>query len=146
LSITEWLSINPAPFAFFGFFCLWALIIKMVSLAGGWTKLAAYYQSDKQFPAKIYRCQYGRMKAGVQYKSSLDVGMDASGLYLRQFIFFRLFHKPLFIPWGHINPKRIENRLFKGARLEFPRVPGVYLDIVTSLFHEMTPYLKKYHH
>ena len=85
------------PFLFAG---LWVLVSFIISRAG-WAALAANYSTSIPFKGH----NVGFISAsinGANYNNSLILKYNEVGIYLRPIIFFRLFHRPLFIPWREI--------------------------------------------
>ena len=48
----------------------------------------------------------------ANYKNSIVLKYNKDGLYLRPIILFRLFHKPILIPWKEIKEVRSKKILF----------------------------------
>ncbi len=78
----------------------------------------------------------------VNFGSCLDMGVNDAGLYLVPMIIFRLFHKPLLIPWREIQVEPFKWFFSRGYRLTFRSVPGVSLEIHGATFDKMMEYLK----
>jgi hypothetical protein len=77
----------------------------------GWSKLADRYETNLPFEGT----RVGIISAtinGVSYKNSLILRYNQDGLYLRPTFLFRLFHKPLFIPWMEIKSVRERKMIF----------------------------------
>lgn len=67
----------------------------------------------------------------------LTIGGNEKGLYLVPMILFRLFHKPLLIPWTEIDARPAKRFLFKGYRLTFQSVPNVTLELYRRTFERI---------
>jgi hypothetical protein len=96
-------------FPFF-FVALWITASFMISKMG-WSKLADRYETNLPFEGT----RVGIISAtinGVSYKNSLILRYNQDGLYLRPTFLFRLFHKPLFIPWMEIKSVRERKMIF----------------------------------
>lgn len=77
----------------------------------GWSDLAARYQFDGVFKGE----RVGIISAainGVNYKNCLVLKYNNEGFYLRPLFVFRLFHKPLLIPWKAIKDIRDKKIFF----------------------------------
>ena len=95
------------PFLFAG---LWVLVSFIISRAG-WAALAANYSTSIPFKGH----SVGFISAsinGANYNNSLILKYNEVGIYLRPIIFFRLFHRPLLIPWREIKEGPDKKYLF----------------------------------
>lgn len=87
------------------------LLIFFVLSKKGWAVLAAEYECINPFQGT----RAGIISAGingVSYSNCLTLKYNEEGFYLRPIVFFRLFHKPLFIPWKAIKAVRDKQVLF----------------------------------
>jgi len=82
------------PFCFVGF---WCAICFILSLLGGWHRLAARFPVRSKPSGKNYVMQSGKVGL-VNYRSCLDIYVAPEGFYISVFFLFRLGHPPLFIP------------------------------------------------
>jgi hypothetical protein len=99
------------PFLFIGM----AILVTYTISKMGWTDLAARYETEPTFEGT----RVGIISATVNranYKNSLVLKYNQDGFYLRPVIFFRLFHKPLFIPWSEIKEVRTKKILFFSSK------------------------------
>lgn len=133
-------EIFPFVFPFF-FVGMWCFVLRLLSFMSGWTKLAGQFHFSDKFEGKYYRFQSGRMNQ-VNFSSSIEMGVNETGLYLVPMILFRLFHKPLLIPWGELQAEPFKRFLFKGYRLTFRSFPGITLEVYRGTFDKMIEYLK----
>lgn len=95
------------PFIFAG---MWVLVTFVLSKLG-WANLATPYLFDRPFEGK----RVGVITASinnVNYKNSLILKYNEEGIYLRPVVLFRLFHKPVLIPWKEIKEVRTKKVLF----------------------------------
>ena len=130
------------PFIFpFFFVGLWCIVLRVLSVTSGWTDLAEKFQSQELFRGEYHRFQSGKLNR-VGFKGSLDIGVNECGLYLVPILTFRLFHKPLLIPWGEIEAEPFERFLYKGYRLTFHSVPTVALEVSARRFEQMAEHVK----
>jgi hypothetical protein len=77
----------------------------------GWSDLANENQFEDFFEGE----RVGVISAavnGVNYNNCLLLKYNGEGFYLRPVFIFRLFHKPLFIPWKAIKDIRDKKMLF----------------------------------
>jgi hypothetical protein len=95
------------PFLFVGMFFLVLFILHKK----GWSDLEKEYRYEEMFQGE----RIGLISAainGVNYNNSLVLKYNNDGFYLRPILVFRLFHKPLFIPWKEIKDIRDKKVLF----------------------------------
>src|SRR3977135_2062016 len=95
------------PFLFAG---MWILITFIISRMG-WSDLSAHYETINPFLGQ----RVGIISASINsanYNNSLILKYNEVGIYLRPIIIFRLFHKPILIPWTEIKEVRNKNILF----------------------------------
>jgi hypothetical protein len=101
---------NDLPYLFpFFLIGMFVFVIFLLSRKG-WVDLAENYQYEGSFEGE----RVGVISAainGVNYNNCLLLKYDEEGFYLRPIFVFRLFHKPLFIPWKAIRDIR-EKKIF----------------------------------
>ena len=115
---------------------LWILILKLLSVLSGWTTLAERFYFQGTFDGRYFRFQSAWMNK-VLFRSSLEMGMNVMGLYLIPMILFRLFHKPIFIPWTELEAEPIKRFLIQVYRLRFRSCPDVSLTVYKITFAKM---------
>jgi hypothetical protein len=102
---------NKIPYFFpFFFIGMWTLVTYVISKMG-WTNLVDKYLFQDQFIGQ----RIGIISASINnsnYKNSLILKYNQDGIYLRPVILFRLFHKPILIPWTEIKEVRTKKILF----------------------------------
>jgi hypothetical protein len=94
------------PFFFVG---MWVLVTFIISRVG-WSKLADNYEMIEPFTGQ----RVGIISASINnanYNNSIILKYNEAGLYLKPIILFRLFHKPILIPWKEIKEVRDRNIL-----------------------------------
>lgn len=77
----------------------------------GWSDLAGQYQFEGNFEGD----RVGIISAainGVNYNNCLLLKYNHEGFYLRPVFIFRLFHKPILVPWKEIKNIRDKKLLF----------------------------------
>jgi hypothetical protein len=130
------------PFIFpFYFVGLWCFVLRILSLTSGWTKLAKQFHSPNKFEGEYYRFQSARMGL-VSFNNALGIGVNEQGLYLAPMIIFRLFHRPLLIPWHEIHVESFKRFFFKGYRLTFKSVPQVRLELYNRTIEKIIGFVK----
>jgi hypothetical protein len=127
------------PFVFVG---MWCFVLWVLSFMSGWSELAGRYHFPEKFHGEYYRSQSARLNQ-ANYNRVLEMGVNETGLYLVPMWFFRLFHKPLLVPWGEIHAEPFKKYIFfKGYRLTFRSFPGITLEMQSRAFDKMIEYLK----
>ena len=115
------------PFLFAG---IWCSVCFLFALFSGWRTLARDFAYDANlngpFEGLLLKGQSGTMSGA---RKVLHIGTNDNGLYLSNSLVFRMFHKPLLIPWQYV--KATPNKGFSGNtyRLTFASIDHVYLDI-----------------
>jgi hypothetical protein len=92
------------------FIGMWTLVTFFISRMG-WNDLAKNYQYDDVFTGT----RIGMISASINsanYKNSLVLKYNKDGIYLRPVIMFRMFHKPILIPWKEIKEVRDRKVIF----------------------------------
>jgi len=104
------------PQYFYPLFALmWVGIVAVLSVLGGWARLSSRYPSRSNETGQRFR--FASMALGaslfpVNYSHCLTVQVGSSGIGIRPFILFRLFHAPLFIPWSAVAECKRKKRIF----------------------------------
>jgi hypothetical protein len=102
---------NYLPYLFPLFFISMFVFVLFILSKKGWSDLANEYQFEDFFEGE----RVGVISAavnGVNYNNCLLLKYNGEGFYLRPVFIFRLFHKPLFIPWKAIKDIRDKKMLF----------------------------------
>lgn len=126
---------SPAPFFIF-FLGLWLAVTYLLSILGGWSKLAQEYKADTDFDGVKWRFQTALMRFRTRYRNCLTVGANSYGLYLSMMFLFRFGHPALFVPWSDIR-KTEPSGWNRGQRLFFTKVPSVPIRMRTSLIEKI---------
>jgi hypothetical protein len=122
------------PIFFIG---LWAGVLFLLALMGGWSSLAQHYQSQADFSGKKWYFQSGRL-GWVNYNGCLTVGSNYRGVYLAVFPLFRPGHPALFIPWYDIRTTEHQGWLFAYRDFTFAKAPSVRLRVWRRLGDKLT--------
>ena len=89
----------------------WCLVVKLISLIGGWNRLAQRFKTEARPEGRSFSRQ--SMRLGIaNYSGGLNVVVSPEGLYLSLSFIFRVGHPPLLIPWTEIYDPREETFLF----------------------------------
>jgi hypothetical protein len=94
------------PFAFIGSWLLVSFILSRM----GWATLATNYPFDGVFTGQRIGIISGSINS-VNYNNSIILKYNDEGLYLKPIVLFRLFHKPILIPWKEIKSVRDKQML-----------------------------------
>ena len=115
---------------------MWVLVTFIISKMG-WADLATNYLFEGEFTGK----RIGIISASINsanYRNALILKYNQEGIYLRPIIIFRLFHKPVFIPWKEIKEARDKKILFYTFKQLIIGDPFVaIIGIKKSIFAEM---------
>ena len=121
------------PFWFGG---IWVGVCFMVSMIGGWKRLAIHYRRTSSIAGTTYWFQSAgmRLRMTANYGSCLIVTANDEGIGLSILLPWRIAHPPLFIPWSDI----LANQepwlfFFKRVRLTFSLEPSVVMWFNTRL-------------
>ncbi len=103
---------------------MWCWLCYMMAEGCGWKRLAERFPGGPVFDGRLFRWQSARFHA-VRYSASLSVGLSREGLYVVPMWPFRLFHRPLLIPWQVLRAEPYSRWLFAGYRISVHGFPGV---------------------
>lgn len=110
---------------------LWVAVCFLLSIIGGWSRLAEHYRSQSDFSGTKWQLQSGRLGL-TNYGNSLTIGANDDGLYLAVFPLFRVGHPPLWIPWREITTTEHQGWLFAYRDFSFARTPSVTLRVLRA--------------
>ncbi len=119
------------------FVSLWIFVLFIISLLGGWARLATCYRAPGAFEGPQWHFQSGHLGL-TRYKGILTFGADREGLYLAVFPLFRINHPPLWIPWSEITMVESSRFLFMRTTLTFAQVPGITLYLPRRISERLT--------
>src|SRR5688500_2833043 len=94
------------------FVALWCGVCWVLSLVGGWHRLAGTYRAEKPAMGESYRLQSGRV-GPVSYNQCLRVQAAPDGFYLSVLFLFRPGHPTLFIPWNAVHHPEVKRILWQ---------------------------------
>ena len=106
----------------------WMLLGWLSSVLGGWTKLASQYGFKKPFTGKTFPTR-SAILGMTRYANCLTLGANEEGLYLEVFVWMKLSHPPLFIPWSDMTGKIEDSWLTKILVLTFKSIPRVSIEL-----------------
>ena len=93
------------------FVVTWAFACALLSIVGGWRRLALKFPASSAIDGEKYRFASMSLVSGhfpVRYNNSLFVTVGRSGLALSVLFLLRVMHPPLFIPWSAVETVRPE--------------------------------------
>jgi hypothetical protein len=108
----------------------------------GWEELEENYLSEETFIGERIGI-ISALVGNIRHKNSIILSFNQSGLYLKPIIFFRLFQKPVLIPWGYVEEVRSKKFLFytyKELVIESSR-SVVIIYVKENAFKKMEPQL-----
>src|SRR5437868_1249525 len=122
----------------FGFFVIvWLVVLNLIALIGGCTRLARSYRAPAHFDGTCWRMRSGMGRFSVHYGNCLQLGANVEGLRIAVLFPFRPGHPPLFFPWSDIAIQYERMWLSRWARLEFAQEPGVPLYLPERLMEKI---------
>jgi hypothetical protein len=88
----------------------WCFVVWMISLIGGWQRLAERYRAQQPASGKKWFSQYGYVNR-ARYRNALNLATNDAGVFIEVMPIFRFCHPPLFIPWRELhNPRNVVYR------------------------------------
>ncbi len=116
---------------------LWCGIVKLVSVLGGWSALAARYPAGGARPARSWGMKSGTFGNFANYRGVLTVGVGPEGLFLDVMWAFRVGHAPILVPWSEVEIGEDERFFFLPVTsVRFPKA-GTRLRIAGGLGEEL---------
>lgn len=88
------------------FAAMW-LLVNFVLYKVSWTKLQERFREDEKINNERIGIISMRFR-WINYNNMITAYATPHGLYLKPILFFRLFHKPVLIPWKEIRAIREE--------------------------------------
>jgi hypothetical protein len=105
--------------------CLSLLFWFLGAQLSGWAELARYYRSEVPFEGERWRFRSCRTRWLAHYSGCVTLGVNADGLYLGLFSFFRIGHPPLFVPWHEVRLKLAKTIVWERMELRFNQAPDL---------------------
>ncbi|MEM8646189.1 MAG: hypothetical protein AAGF86_07575 [Pseudomonadota bacterium] len=90
-----------------GFPLFWMAIIMLISRIGGWSELTKRFGSDAPAKGEVFTWCSARLRALCNYSNCLRVTVSDAGIHIRTLIFFKMGHRPLFIPWRAVQDLKV---------------------------------------
>jgi hypothetical protein len=78
------------------------IIMGLISVVGGWRRLAERFRTQEPFYGEYWGWQSAQLRGWCNYNHCLKVGANPEALYLAVNFPFGMFHPPLLIPWREI--------------------------------------------
>ena len=103
---------NDLPYLFPVFFVGFFVLIMFILSKRGWADLVDKYRMENSFQGHSIGIISARINR-VKYSNSLILKYNQDGFYLRPIFIFRLFHKPIFIPWKEVKDVRAKKIFFQ---------------------------------
>ncbi len=116
------------------FSLVWVFVIGLISLIGGWQRLAQRYRAGLPPVGQRWSRQYG-MVGWASYKGVLTLTASSEGLFMETIWMFGFGHPRLFIPWQDFREAEVQSNFFGrfrgrrlvSAKIGFPSVATVRL-------------------
>jgi len=77
---------------------MWVTVCFVLS-RNGWRHLVKAYVYQADFNGK-WLGMFSGVINGVNYKNVISIWYNSEGIYLRPALLFRLFHRPILVPWN----------------------------------------------
>ncbi len=90
-----------------GFPLFWMSIVYLISRIGGWSELAARFGYDGLAEGEVFKWCSARLRVLCNYSNCLRITVSDAGIHIRTVIFFKVGHRPLFIPWTAVHDLRV---------------------------------------
>jgi hypothetical protein len=96
----------------------WAMVVWLISRVG-WAALANEWQTQNPPFGKMYSMVTARVGL-ANYRNTLQIHLNQSGIFLEPIWLFRFGHARLFVPWQDVVALKSASffRLLAGVRLE----------------------------
>ena len=124
------------------FTLLWCFVLWIVSWVSGWRRLAEHFGTAFEFRGDVVAFVSARIGI-ANYSGMLTVGASEEGLYLVPIRIYRLFHRPILVPWTEIAADVRGRPRWPRVRLTFPASPGVRILLYGRSAIHCLPYLKR---
>jgi len=106
----------------------WILLGWLSAILGGWTQLARLYAFRQPFDGQLFPTR-SAMMGMTRYANCLSLGANPKGFYLNVYIWMRLHHAPLLIPWEEMTGKIEKTWLAPIFVLSFKAFPGITMEL-----------------
>ena len=90
-----------------GFPLFWMAIVTLISRIGGWSELAKRFGSDAPAQGEVFTWCSARLRIFCNYSNRLRVTVSQAGIHIRTLVFFKMGHRPLFIPWRAVQDLKV---------------------------------------
>ena len=125
MNFSPWLA---APILFgVGFPLLFAAVMNLLARLGGWSTLAAAYQTTDVAPKPRLRLQSADLRHWCNYGRCLTLSADAEALYMQVMFPLGFGHSKLKLPWAEADVKHAVHlfgiRTTEFVFLKAPNVP-----------------------
>lgn len=121
------------------------------SLVKQWGELSARFRYRGKFKGRLYGFQHGGLMpwgslVAPQWRSPselgvLQVGVSEEGVYLVPMIPFRLFHRPLLIPWSEVSAERRKELCLRHTVFRLHSHPDISLVLYGEALQNAVEYL-----
>ncbi len=85
----------------------WMGILYFLSRIGGWAALAERFGTDAEAQGELFTWCSGRLRMFCNYSNCLRVTLSDAGIHIRTLVFFKVGHRPLFIPWTAVRDLQV---------------------------------------
>ena len=120
---------------FLFFVTAWVAWSFLYSFITGWWRLATVYRLREDFASDYAQGQRARI-GNWPYKH-VNIGADSLGIYFGFSYFYRLSHRPLFIPWSDVATELKQGLIMNSVDLRFRLVPTVRIQLDEDLYRNV---------
>ncbi len=118
------------------FVAIWCGVVALLSVVGGWSRLASVYRAEGEYTGPIWHFQTVRMGM-TRYRGVLTAGATPEGLYLAVMPLFRVAHPPLWIPWNDVEIIEQAGLLGLSRAFRFAQKPEIVLFMLPNLSEKL---------
>ncbi|MCP5537419.1 MAG: hypothetical protein H7A51_14450 [Akkermansiaceae bacterium] len=117
----DWEDVSVLVFTLGGiltFIGFWCFVCWMISVLGGWGRMAARFPRTLAPTGQRFDMQSGSVGL-ANYNNCLTIHVSGAGIDFAVWPIFRMGHKPVFIPWQELNHPRVKQFLwYKYVRID----------------------------
>ena len=128
--------------------CIWIMVSFIISRVGGWSLLAKVYlaQESNTLDGETWKFQSVQMRWATNYNNCVTVRAGPLGLSFSVLFLFRMWHRPLLIPWSDITAHRVKRSRFFPSLIEFRfrLAPSSPIRVNNKLFSKIQVSSEKY--
>ena len=103
---------------------MWVVIVKLIGLISGWSKIAQLYPDQPTAPRILQEnWVYGRVGV-IFYNGTLVLETTVQGLRIKMMPGFGMGHPTLFIPWSELQGPETKGKIWLANKYTLSRMPN----------------------